>query len=71
MRPRRWAAGWPEEVDPVDYKGPAAGEHSVLKGLPYSWSTYYYSVRARVEFETIDQAKNPGMVGARFCVTLD
>lgn len=67
----RWAAGWPAEVDPVDYKGPATGEHSVLKGLPYSWSTYYYSVRARKEFETIDQAKNPGMVGARFCVTLD
>lgn len=67
----RWAADWPENADVADYKGPGTGSYSTLKGLPYNWSSYYYSVRARRNLEELDQTANPGMVGARFCVTLD
>ena len=67
----RWQANWPEEVDTVDYKGPTSGDGTTIKGLPYNWSTYYYSVRARQKAENLDQTKNPGTIGARFCVTLD
>ena len=67
----RWATNWPTDVDPVDYKGPASGESTTIKGLPCSWTAYYYSVRARTSLEGFDHAKSPGTVGARFCVTLD
>ena len=67
----RWNDAWPSEVDTTDYKGPTTGAYSVAKGLPYSWGTYYYSVRARIGVENINTTTSPGVVGARFCVTLD